>query len=140
MWLPGVRNLRLPLRFSKRFQEQHNRKRYSVRELRQNLIGPLGGPVAWRIVITNPNFACSASRYSATHLLGACPNDLCVMPANSAAAVRAVIIVLGIRGPLVDHLRRRCSRTSDLEQVFTVSRVRAMSELLTCQESIGPIL
>jgi len=70
-----------------------------------DLIGPLADPVAWRIVVANPNLASSASRHCAAHFFGGTPDDLCVVPANAATSVRVVVVVPGFRGPPVDHLR-----------------------------------
>ena len=70
-----------------------------------DLIGPLADPVAWRIVVANPNLTSFASRHCAAHFFGGAPDDLRVVPANAAASVRVVVVIPGFRGPRVDHMR-----------------------------------
>ena len=73
--------------------------------LKRDLVRPLAGPVAGRIIVADPHLAPSASRLCASNFGGFGPDDLRVMPAHAATSVGAVVVVPGFRGPRVDHLR-----------------------------------
>ncbi len=104
------------------------------------LIGPPAGPVAWRIVVADPDLAFSPSRHCAAHLFRVTPDDLRVVPAHAATSVRSVVVVSRFSRPRLDNLRGRCGRTGDLEQVLAEGRVWTVDELLARQESVRPVL
>src|SRR5512141_3103385 len=54
---------------------------YWVREARAgNSIGPPADPVAWRIVVADPDLASWPSRHGASHFFRVTPDDLRVVP------------------------------------------------------------
>src|SRR5579871_6367385 len=79
-------------------------------------------------------------RDSAANFSRARPNDLGVVAAHAATAIRAVVVVLGLRSPGPHNLGRSRSPAVSLEQVFAVGMRRAMLKSSRCQQVIRPLL
>lgn len=103
-------------------------------------IGPPSGPVAWRIVVADPDLASAPSRHRAADFFRVTPDDLRVVPAHAATPVRTIVVVPSFRRPGVDNLGGGRGRTGNLEQVLAVGRVWTVDELLARQKSVRPVL
>jgi hypothetical protein len=103
-------------------------------------IRTLAHPVAWRVVVADPDFAARIAGDGAAYFVSAAPNDLGVMATDARTGVGAVGVVAGFRGPIANNFGRQGSAASDLKEIFAKSRMRAMIKLLLLQQTVGPLL
>jgi hypothetical protein len=74
-------------------------------------VGLLANNVAWRIIVTYPQFPARISGDTATHQLRAAPDYLRVVPASRRAGIGLMIVVGLLRHPGSDNARWSCMRS-----------------------------